>query len=369
MRDPFTWSVPLGRLFGVTIRVHLLFPLVAVALILRVAFAKEPTATEPGFPPGTTYDAMLLMGILFGSVLLHEFGHCFGARLADGDAQEVLLWPLGGLAAIEVPHRPRAHLIATAAGPLTNLLLCVVSAFFLIWLSGFEVRPPLNPFWSPYRGLDESKTVLAMANLHNWAGVQVDPHKFAMTLTPVVILARVFWMNWVLFLLNTVIIGFPLDGGRLFQCALWPWYGFAQATRYAIYAGFVMTIIIAIAAIAKNEVLTLCLALFIYVTCRQQWILLETGGEESLFGYDFSQGYTSLEGDPPPPRRRRVSLWQRWLQRRAQAKRQREQEVREAEEKRMDELLEKVQRGGLASLTDEERRFLKRVSDRYRHRS
>ncbi len=364
MRDPFTWSIPLGRLFGITIKVHVLFPLVAVALILRVAFSKDP------YPAGTTYDAALLMGILFLSVLLHEFGHCFGARLADGDAQEILLWPLGGLAAIEVPHRPRAHLIAVAAGPLTNLLLCVASAFFLVWWSGFEVRPPFNPFWMPYRGLVDwgGGKVLAMADLSNWGGGPVDPHKFAMTLTPVVILARVFWLNWVLFLLNTLVIGFPLDGGRLFQCALWPWYGFTQATRYAIYAGFAMTMVIAVVAIAYNEVLTLCLALFIYFTCRQQWILLETGGEDSLFGYDFSQGYTSLEGDAPPPRRRRVSLWQRWLQARARAKQQREQEQREAEERRMDELLEKVQRGGLASLTDEERRFLKRVSDRYRHR-
>ena len=35
MQDPFAWSFPFGRLFGVTIRVHILFPLVAVALILR----------------------------------------------------------------------------------------------------------------------------------------------------------------------------------------------------------------------------------------------------------------------------------------------------------------------------------------------
>jgi hypothetical protein len=47
---------------------------------------------------------------------------------------------------------------------------------------------------------------------------------------------------------------------------------------------------------------------------------------------------------------------------------QREQEQREAEERRMDELLAKVQREGMNSLTDEEKRFLKRVSDRYRNR-
>lgn len=355
MRDPITWSFPLGRLFGITIKVHVLFPVVALALILRVAFAKDPP-----FPLGATTDAALLMGILFGSILLHEFGHCAGARLVDGDAQEILLWPLGGLAAIELPQRPRAHFIAVAAGPLTNVLICLVSMFFLTWLSNFEVRPPLHPLWSPYRGAD------SLAHLYGWNGAPVD--KYSGTLFPVVFLARVFWMNWVLALLNTLLIGFPLDGGRLLQCALWPVYGFAQATRYAIYAGFVVTVLVAIVAISFNEVLVLCLALFIYATCRQQLILLETGGEDSLFGYDFSQGYTSLEGDPPPPRRRRANVWQRWLQRRALRKRQHEQEVREAEEQRMDELLAKVQNQGIAALTDEERRFLKRVSDRYRNR-
>jgi hypothetical protein len=110
------------------------------------------------------------------------------------------------------------------------------------------------------------------------------------------------------------------------------------------------------------------LAIFIYISCRQQWIILETGGEEALFGYDFSQGYTSLERDQPPPRRREPSFYQRWKQRRAARKLQREQEQRESEERRMDELLQKVQQEGLHSLTDEERRFLTRVSAKYRNR-
>ena len=100
-------------------------------------------------------------------------------------------------------------------------------------------------------------------------------------------------------------------------------------------------------------------------------ITLETGGEESLFGYDFSQGYTSLERDEPPrkkPRRRKVNFFQRWLQRRAARKLQREQERQLAEEQRMDELLAKIQREGRQSLTDEENRFLKRVADKYRNR-
>ena len=129
-------------------------------------------------------------------------------------------------------------------------------------------------------------------------------------------------------------------------------------------------IIIGIFGIVIDSVLPLLLAMFIFMTCRHQWFVLETGGEENLFGYDFSQGYTSLERDQPQPAppRRRQSWFQRWLQRRAERKMRRELEVREAEERRMDELLEKVQRVGMQGLTDEERRFLIRASARYRNR-
>ncbi len=112
------------------------------------------------------------------------------------------------------------------------------------------------------------------------------------------------------------------------------------------------------------------LGLFMYVECRKQWLILEGGGEDSLFGYDFSQGYTSLERDEAPtaPPRRRKGWFQRWRERRAALKAQREEEIRVADERRLDELLEKVQREGMGALTDEERRFMKRVSDRYRKR-
>src|SRR5438876_552135 len=116
MRDPLSWSLPLGRLFGILIRVHILFPFVALGLVLRAA------ATETN-PPGTWLIATGVVALLFLSVLLHEFGHCFGARLVDGDAHEILMWPLGGLAYVEVPHTARANFIMVAAGPLVNALL------------------------------------------------------------------------------------------------------------------------------------------------------------------------------------------------------------------------------------------------------
>lgn len=353
MRDPFSWSLPLGRLFGIVIRVHVLFPLVALGLILRAA-------SEKGAEPGTWIDATMLMGLLFVAVLLHEFGHCFGARQVEGDASEILIWPLGGLANVDVPHTPKATFITVVMGPLVNLFLAIISGMLFLWLTGYTVRPTWNPLWYPLR--TSVGGTIEQVLLYTWDGRAIGT-----SYAPVVVLARLFWVNWCLFLLNTVLIGFPLDGGRMFQCILWPRWGFRQATLTAVFAGFVTALILGIVSFAANEVLLLALALFIYVTCRAQWIMLETGGEESLFGYDFSQGYTSLERDQPPPRRR-PNFLQRWQQRRAARKLQQEQEQREAEERRMDELLQKVQTQGLSALTDEERRFLTRVSAKYRNR-
>ncbi len=113
----------------------------------------------------------------------------------------------------------------------------------------------------------------------------------------------------------------------------------------------------------------LCLAAFIFIACQRQWVVLEMGGEEGIFGYDFSQGYTSLERDQiQAPAKPRVNWWRRWLQKRAAKKTQREQERKEAEERRLDALLDKVHREGRQSLTDEEERFMKRVSDRYKRK-
>jgi Zn-dependent protease len=346
MRDPLSWSLPLGRAFGISVRLHVFFPVFAAGLLLYVWLHD--------YPRHATLDAGILILIAFVSILLHEFGHCYGARLVDGDAPEILIWPLGGLASLDLPHRWRAHLVAVAAGPLTNLLLCVVSGGILT--AAFGLRPPIELAWYPIR------TDAAFAQLSSWSGDAAADVSFGAALV-----ARTFWINWVLFLVN-LLPGYPLDGGRLLQTFLWPWYGLRQATVVAIYVGFATSLVVVVVAVGLNSLVTLLLAMIIFGTCRHQLIMLETGGEESLFGYDFSQGYTSLEDDVPRPRRRQISFWQRWLQRRAQRRHQRDIERQEADEHRMDQLLEKVQREGLRALSDEERRFLKRVSDRYRHR-
>ncbi len=356
MRDNSPWSLPLGRWFGIAVRVHPLFWIFTLALLIRAA--KPPSG-------GSSYlaEALIVQGILFVSVLLHEFGHCFAARGVGGDALEILMWPLGGLAFVDVPNTPRAHFITAACGPAVNLLLCALAAGVL---GIFGLAPDPDPFWDVFflqgglYSFAEGKRITDLAVLPALAG-------------------RVFTLNWLLFLFNMMLPAFPLDCGRIVQCALWPRLGFHQATRIVLKISMVVAVVLIVAALffigEKDALATITLVLigvFIMMMCKQQEFLMETGalGDDGIFGYDFSQGYTSLERDNPPSRRtKKKNFVQRWLQQKAERKRLRQEQQRQEEERRVDELLAKVQQGGgMHALTEEEKRFLVRVSARLRNR-
>jgi len=349
MRDPISWSVPLGQLFGITIRAHVLLPMVMVGLILRFASAKEYEGT------GIWLDVSLLMGLLFISVLLHELGHCFAARSVEGDAREILLWPLGGLAYVDVPNTPKAHLLTALGGPLVNFGLAGLAALLLAFAT--------EGYWPPFSFYFPTRLSL----FSHWGGADPSyPGWWSLAL------GQLFWINGFLGLMNVVLVAWPLDGARILQAILWSRTNYRSSMMMSIRIGFMFVFVVLLVAIIQEWVLAVLLAYIVYMGCKQEYIALESGGEESLFGYDFSQGYTSLEKDAPhaiETKKKKQGFLQCWLQKRRLAKMQREKEQQEAEERRMDELLEKINSFGKASLTDEENRFLKRVADRYKNRS
>src|SRR5437868_14718807 len=60
---------------------------------------------------------------LFLIVTLHEFGHALACRQVGGIANQIVLWPLGGIAFVNPPRRAGAYLWSIAAGPLVNVVL------------------------------------------------------------------------------------------------------------------------------------------------------------------------------------------------------------------------------------------------------
>src|SRR6202790_1610878 len=63
---------------------------------------------------------------LFLIVMIHEFGHALACRQVGGTANQIVLWPLGGVAYVNPPPRPGATLWSIAAGPLVNVGLVPV---------------------------------------------------------------------------------------------------------------------------------------------------------------------------------------------------------------------------------------------------
>ena len=158
---------------------------------------------------------------------------------------------------------------------------------------------------------------------------------------------------------------YPLDGGRVLQTLLWPRMGYGRSTSFASGIGMVGAVLIGLAGFLTETPILYFIAVFGYLTCWQQRQQLKVLGETETgaFGYDFSQGYTSLEtSDRQEPKR--PGFFARRRRRRETQRREREQ--REAEERtaRLDRTLAKVRARGLASLTSTERRFLEQETQR-----
>ncbi|MBL8849452.1 MAG: hypothetical protein JNG89_07200 [Planctomycetaceae bacterium] len=326
-RGPFHAAIPLGTWLGVRILLSVWFP--ALVLVFCYRF---------GFQTG-----LLLTVLLLGSVLVHELFHAFAARTTGGSADEILLWPAGGLVNARPASGFRSEFLTAAAGPAANLLLC--AAMLPIVLARTRVAgeiPPglLHPFVLVDVKLDQDF----------WGDVAL----------------LTFDLNWLLLLVNLIPVH-PLDGGNMLQSILTARWVDAETARFAtLRVGMAVGLLGAVSGLMFDQIWLVFLGFLIFCMDLHEFFMLQMSDQldDSFLGYDFSQGYTSLERSPSAERR--AGFIQRWRQRRAARKREREAQERIETEQLLDELLDKVHREGIQTLTDSERRFLQKASSRYR---
>ena len=339
--NPLNWSFRIGRLFDIDIRVHIVFVLCAVIL---VAMEIPRSDSEFSLPMGQVLiHALGTYALLFVIVLLHEFGHCFGARYTGGEADEILLWPLGGLAFVKPPHRARAHMITTVAGPMVNLVLCLICAVVLVlWLGTIGAVPwnPIHPFWP--------------------ASGSVHP-----TMAQVWVL-RFFGLNYFLFLFNLLPI-FPLDGGRVVQAWLWPKKGYYASMLIATGTGMVGAILLGLFALfLERQWLLLMIAVFGYITCWQtRRMLREQGVGAGSYEYDFSDGHTFMDREDEEGKRK-PGFFARRRARKAALKAEFDRKREEERQRAVEQALRQVAESGVDSLTPRQRQILEEETRRQR---
>ena len=199
------------HLFGIPVRVHPLFWL--VALLLGLSGKAEPA------------DMLMWVGVVFVSIVVHEMGHALAAR-AHGWEPWITLYGMGGLASYQPSYySPRSRILITLAGPMAGFLFAVVVIGGLI-ASGHAVRLewipewPLPALWEPFTSERTNRLVFDLLYVNIYWGL--------VNLLPI----------------------YPLDGGQIAR-ELFSLSGSPAAVRQSLWLSIIMSAGLAVVSLVK----------------------------------------------------------------------------------------------------------------------
>ena len=239
------WSIPVGRVFGIAVRVHLTF----IFLLVFVWFTETATAGVTGAVRG-----LELLAIVFGSVVLHELAHAVTAQRYAVPVRAVVLLPIGGVTLAEDPfgfgHEAEAanagappywgrELRIALAGPLTNFVLAAIAAVVVLALA------PGTRLW-------------AQPLVHSGA-----------------LLRSLVWSNIFLGGFN-LLPAYPLDGGRVLRALLARRMSHVEATRRAVMLGQAFSMLFIFAGLWNTWLMLVGFFLFVAAQMEERTVLFQS---------------------------------------------------------------------------------------------
>jgi len=222
------WSTKIGTFAGIDVYVHATF----LILVAWVGLAEWQARHDV---------AAALLGVafilvLFGCVVLHEFGHALTARRFGIRTRDITLLPIGGVARLErMPDDPRQELWVAAAGPAVNVVIAVV-LFFVLRAAGS----------SPFETATMQEAALSDGSF----------------------LERVMFVNIGLVAFN-LLPAFPMDGGRVLRALLALRMDYTRATQVAASIGQGMALLFGLVGLLFNPFL-IFIALFVWIGAAQE---------------------------------------------------------------------------------------------------
>jgi len=223
------WSWKLATFSGIDVFVHATFLLIIGWVGLTYW---QQTQTLAG-----TLEGILFTLILFGFVVMHEFGHALMARRYGIKTRDITLYPIGGVARLErMPDKPIQEFWVALAGPAVNV---VVAALLFIWLVVTGTFAPLN----------------------------------SLTLTTGSFVERLMLVNVTLVLFN-LIPAFPMDGGRVLRALLAMRLNYTRATQIAASIGQGLAFLFGFVGLFSNPTL-LFIAFFVWIGAAQEASLVQ----------------------------------------------------------------------------------------------
>ncbi|MBE0523029.1 MAG: CBS domain-containing protein [Methanosarcinales archaeon] len=224
------WSIQLGRLMGIPIRLHITFVIILLMFIYYFASISYKYGTFVlGFNAlDTSFDLKLVFSavasiLFFSTILFHELSHSYVAKQNGLNIQSITLFVFGGVAQMEeIPRNPKLELKMAAAGPIISLFIGVISYLIYKYLGPVILNNNSMDF-----GLLEPNIIGA-----------------SLTNALLITLGIVSFYNIVLAIFN-LIPAFPMDGGRILRALLAFWLPYLEATRTAVAIGKMLAVFMA----------------------------------------------------------------------------------------------------------------------------
>jgi Zn-dependent protease/CBS domain-containing protein len=215
-----SWSIHVGRLFGVEVRLHLTF-LILPLFVFWTEYSVHPSANGPR--------DLALVGIVLACVAAHEIGHMLMARSLGLIPKAVILLPLSGVTVfdesrVEKPESAEAawkrEVRIALTGPLVNLVFALVAAGAIL-LAGVG------------------------AHLREWPFLQSSNLPRSLV-----------WANLYIAGLN-LLPAYPLDGGRILRAFFARSIDATAATRRAVSISHALAMTLMVAGLFSNTWLTM----------------------------------------------------------------------------------------------------------------
>lgn len=319
--DGQSWSLAVTSIVGISVRFHLFLLLFLGAVMLS----------------WLGWAGVILAVALLAAILIHEAGHAATTIAVGGPLEEMVILPLGSLRGPRLPNRPIESTLVLLGGPALNLTVCLF-LLPLLHLTGDLTASIWNP--------------LVIEDV--WHGPRSIGTYFAFF----------FKANYWLLLLNLLPF-YPLDGGRVIRELISVRMNQFQATFITVVIGAVGGLVMFGIGMWFHYVWIASAGFFVTAICLKRFRELEllSENQENEFGYDFSEGYTSLERSMSHTHgvnHTFSNTFKGWLEER----RRKKGEQLEAE---LDRILEKIHTLGITSLSRAERKILAMASRRRRN--
>ncbi len=219
-----SWSIPVIRIAGIQLRIHITFVLLIAWLALGSA------------------SAVIFVLLLFFCVVLHEFGHALAAKGYGINTPDITLLPIGGVARLErIPEEPKQELVIAAAGPAVTAIIALCLFVVIAARGGIGITTSLHS--------DD-------------------------------LLVNIFKINVYLLLFN-LIPAFPMDGGRVLRALLATRLSYARATQVAATVGqgfaffFGIVGLFGVPGLFHANPFLIFIAFFVYIGASQEAALAQ----------------------------------------------------------------------------------------------